>query len=309
MIEYDSRKWSSHLFVIRGAIIGRIFWRLALFTAWCVAVAAFHKYVRPVGMPSTVHTLVGVALGLLLVFRTNCSYDRFWEGRKMWGGIVNESRNLATAASAYLGNKHPLLEPIILWTSSFSYSAMHALRGTSGLGPAAERLPSEEVAAVLAAKHVPSAVALRIRRLLASAQATGQLNYNNTVAIDGNVQLLIDYIGGCERILKTPLPFAYVVHLRRALVIYCLTIPFALVETFGWFTCIVTLLIGYILFGIEEIGVEIEDPFGDDANDLPLEQICENIERNVFAILNDTQTTAPNDGDGASLSLTPQALV
>jgi putative membrane protein len=302
MIEYNTRNWASHLFIIRGSIIGQIFWRLVVFVAWCVVVVAVHRYVHPVGMPSTVHTLVGVALGLLLVFRTNCSYDRFWEGRKLWGGIVNESRNLATAANAYLGNRHLLLEPVILWTSAFSYSAMHSLRGTSGLGPAAGRLPAGEVEAVLAAKHVPSAVALRIRRLLASAQADGQLNYNLTVSIDNNVQLLIDYIGGCERILKTPLPFAYVVHLRRALIIYCLTIPFALVETFGWFTCIVTLLVGYILFGIEEIGVEIEDPFGDDANDLPLEQICENIERNVLATLNDVSPTILI-GDGARATL------
>ncbi|HEY0320352.1 MAG TPA: bestrophin family ion channel [Pyrinomonadaceae bacterium] len=303
MIEYDSHKWASHLFVIRGSIIGQIFWRLVLFAAWCAAVVAVHNYVLHIGMPSTVHTLVGVALGLLLVFRTNCSYDRFWEGRKLWGGIVNESRNLATSAHAYLGNNHPLVEPIILWTSTFSYASMHTLRGTAGLGPAAERLPASEVEAVLAAKHIPSAVALRIRRLLAGAQAAGHLNYNNTVAIDNNVQQLIDYIGGCERILKTPLPFAYVVHLRRALVLYCLTIPFALVETFGWFTCIVTLLVGYILFGIEEIGVEIEDPFGDDANDLPLEQICGNIERNVLAVLDDVSTANSVGGDGAIVNV------
>jgi putative membrane protein len=105
------------------------------------------------------------------------------------------------------------------------------------------------------------------------------------VAIDNNVQQLIDYLGACERIQKTPLPFAYVVHLRRALVLYCLTLPFALVEPFGWSTVIYALMIAYILFGIEEIGVEIENPFGTDYNDLPLEQICGTIERDLLAII------------------------
>ena len=92
------------------------------------------------------------------------------------------------------------------------------------------------------------------------------------------------YLGGCERIRKTPLPFAYVVHLRRALVIYCFTLPFALVETFGWVTVLDTLLVAYVFFGIEEIGVEIEGPFGFDDNDLPLEAICETIQHNVYEL-------------------------
>jgi putative membrane protein len=97
--------------------------------------------------------------------------------------------------------------------------------------------------------------------------------------------LLIDYIGACERIHKTPLPFAYVVHLRRALILYCITLPFALIESYGWSTVIDTLLIAYILFGIEEIGVEIEDPFGEDDNDLPLEKICATIEGNLLSVI------------------------
>jgi putative membrane protein len=105
------------------------------------------------------------------------------------------------------------------------------------------------------------------------------------VTIDANVQQLIDYLGGCERIKKTPLPFAYVIHLRRALILYLFTLPFALVEQFGWATVAFTLIISYILFGIEEIGVEIENPFGTDANDLPLEDICATIEKNLLAVI------------------------
>jgi putative membrane protein len=99
------------------------------------------------------------------------------------------------------------------------------------------------------------------------------------------VQLLIDYMGACQRIRRTPLPFAYVVHLRRSIAIYCATLPFAVVDSFGWLTPVVCFLTAFFLLGIEDIGIEIEDPFGDDPNDLPLERICTNIEKDLNAIL------------------------
>jgi putative membrane protein len=263
----------------------KIIWRVLFFTVWSAAVLLFHRLHHPVEVPSTVHTLVGVALGLLLVFRTNASYERFREGRKMWGGMVNESRNLARTASTFLRDRPSAVEHIILWTAAFSYASMHSLRGAPGLGPFAERLPKAEVTETLAAQHVPLAVALRVSNRLAEERQGGHLTDYVMMAIDANVQQLIDYLGACERIQKTPLPFAYVVHLRRALVLYCLTLPFALVEAFDWTTIIYTLIVTYILFGIEEIGVEIENPFGTDYNDLPLEKICGTIERDLLAIV------------------------
>jgi len=285
MIEYDSHSWTHHLLDIKGSVIRQVFWRVALFVIWSVVVVLFHEYVRPVHVPTTVHTLIGVALGLLLVFRTNASYERFWEGRRMWGGIVNESRNLARTTSAFLPDHRPLRDQIILWTVAFAYASMRSLRGESGLGPISERLPAEAIAETLAAQHVPLAVARRISHLLVTARTGGHITDYVTVSIDNNVQLLIDYLGACERIQKTPVPFAYVVHLRRALILYCVTLPFALVESYGWTTVLDMLLIAYILFGIEEIGVEIENPFGLDHNDLPLEQICKTIERNLLSII------------------------
>lgn len=236
-------------------------------------------------VPPTVHALAGVALGLLLVFRTNASYERFWEGRKLWGGIVNETRNLARAASVFLAQEPALRAAAIRWTAAFAYSSMHALRDEKSLGPLAQQLPAGEVDETLAAQHVPLAVSRRITGLLAEARRRQHLSDYLLVTIDANVQQLIDYLGGCERIKKTPLPFAYVIHLRRALILYLFTLPFALVEQFGWATVAFTLIISYILFGIEEIGVEIENPFGTDANDLPLEDICATIEKNLLAVI------------------------
>jgi putative membrane protein len=300
MIQYDAHKWTHHLFDIKGSVVRQIFWRVMLFVVWSVGVVAFNRYVRPVAVPSTVHTLVGLALGLLLVFRTNASYERFWEGRKLWGGIINESRNIAREAASFLRERPDLLQRVVFWTATFSYAAMNALRGGRGIGPLAERLPKDEVTDVLAAQHVPSAVARRITHQLVRARDEGYLSDYVAITIDSNVNLLIDYIGSCERIQKTPLPFAYVVHLRRALILYCLTLPFALVETYSWTTAGYTFLIVYVLLGIEEIGVEIENPFGEDDNDLPLEQICATIEGNLLAVLEETTAARPEAGSSSA---------
>jgi putative membrane protein len=162
---------------------------------------------------------------------------------------------------------------------------MYQLRKEKGLGPVAIELPIEETRQAREADHPPVAVGRIITTRLVEARQRGLISEYLLVAIDQNVQLLIDYMGACERIRNTQLPFAYMVHLRRALIVYCFTLPFALVDDFGWLTVLVTLFIAYALFGIEEIGVEIEGPFGDDENDLPLESFCQTIERNMRAVL------------------------
>jgi putative membrane protein len=162
---------------------------------------------------------------------------------------------------------------------------MHFLRGFCDLGPMATRLPPEEVAVVLNAAHIPSAVAGRIKALLVGAVSRGELTDYRMVALDANLQMLVVQLGTSERIRTTPLPFAYVVHLRRALVLYCLTLPFALVGQFGWQTVLYTLLFTYVFCGIEEIGVEIENPFGTDLNDLPLERLCKGVEHDLLGVL------------------------
>lgn len=284
MIHYDPHKWFDHFFDIRGSLVREISGRVALCVIWTTALVAIHFHVRPVGIPSLLHTLVGLALGLLLVFRTNASYDRFWEGRKLWGGIVNETRNLIRGASVHLREDRELLFELAHWTALFPFASAAVLRGESGLGPLSADLPAEAVALVADAQHPALAVAARMTDTLNRARQRGLVSDIVYTALDQNTQQLVDYLGGCERIRKTPLPFAYVVHLRRALVLYCFTLPFALVTSYGWYTILDVLLISYVFFGIEEIGVEIEGPFGHDDNDLPLNDICETIHRNVYAL-------------------------
>ncbi|WP_224247173.1 bestrophin family protein [Hyalangium gracile] len=294
MIQYDPHRWLHHFFDLKGSMVREIVGRMLVSTVWAVGVVAFHRYVRPVDIPSTVHGLVGVALGLLLVFRTNSSYDRFWEGRKLWGGIVNETRNLARAAGVFLRERDPeLYRTLVRWTAVFPSSAASGLRGVRNLGPIAAQLPPGDVQQVAAAQHATLAVAWRMSEALAEGRRRGYYNEYTQMALDQNVQLLIDYVGGCERIHRTPMPFAYMVHLRRALVLYCYSLPFALVDSFGWLAVVATFLVSYVFLGIEEIGVEIEDPFGVDENDLPLEQICGVIHANLLALLPPETSQSP----------------
>jgi ion channel-forming bestrophin family protein len=289
MTKYDPHRWTDHLFDVEGSMVREILGRVSLCVLWSVIVVSLHMLLPEgwfdLAVPETAHALIGAALGLLLVFRTNASYDRFWEGRKLWGGMVNETRNLARLSSTWIAGRPDLVRQILLWTIVFPWSAMYRLRESREIGLLRDELPPGEFAAVAAADHVPLAVARRITALIEEARAAGAISDIQQSQIDQNVQLLIDYLGGCERIRSTPLPFAYAVHLRRALIAYCFTLPLALVSQFGWDTIIATLFLAYVLFGIEEIGVEIEDPFGTDENDLPLDEICRNIEGNLRDIL------------------------
>lgn len=304
MINYNPHDWRSHLLDIRGSMLPEIVGRVALCAGFSLVVTAVHQLLPrwfpwfSLSVPSTAHSLVGPALGLLLVFRTNSSYDRFWEGRRLWGGMVNECRNLARQASAKLSAAPNQQRELILWTASFPYAAMSALRGTRTLAPSSSQLPPQEVQAVLAAQHLPLAVARKMTQTVVAARDQQALSDHLLMLIDNNVNLLVDYIGGCERIHRTPIPFAYMVHLRRAMILFCFTLPFALVGAFHWWTIAATFLTAFIFFGIEEIGVEIEDPFGFDENDLPLERFCQTIEANLLAVLDPADSVAPPSKSG-----------
>ena len=281
MIEYDPHHWRSHLLDIRGSMVREIVYRVLSSVVIAIGVVYLHKHHFAFSFTPTAHTLIGVALGMLLVFRTNASYDRFWEGRKLWGAIVNDTRNFARLAHAVLDRHPDRRGRLLAWLRTMPWAIMHTLRGTRGLGSPTSELAQDSARQALEAEHVPLAVAARMSGELMESERAGELSEWTRLALDGHVKALIDHCGGCERIRKTPLPFAYVVHLRRALVLYCFSLPLALVDALGWETVPVVFGISYVLFGIEEIGVEIEDPFGDDDNDLPLEAMCAAIASNI----------------------------
>ena len=297
MIEYDPHDWRSHLFDIRGSLVREIFSRVLTCLAWTgFVVALFHwqgfllpKFQWQLADHFTIspalHGMLGFSIGLLLVFRTNSSYDRFWEGRKLWGGMVNQSRNLARLACVHLARDSSLRNELVRWNIAFVYACKDRLRGKPTLIHAADRLPPLEWKAAVAMPNLPLEIARRMSLSLKRGAELGLLSEIMLAHLDQQVNLLIDYQGGCERIHKTPLPFAYMVHLRRVLLLYLFTLPFALYRDFGLITIFATGCVAFIFLGIEEIGVEIEDPFEAEDNDLPLEAICATIERDLSALI------------------------
>jgi ion channel-forming bestrophin family protein len=281
LIDYDPHIWRDHLLDFRGSVLRKVLPRVLVVTIWSGLVGWFHHAVHPVNIPSTAHALVGLALGLLLVFRTNASYDRFWEGRRQWGAIVNATRNLARGSAVFMQGAPELGVQLRLWTAGFAAAVMHRLRDQASLGDVAAALPPENVATSVKSGNVPLAAAIFMSSAIAEARRRSVLTAYEQMLMDTQVAYLIDAAGACDRIHRTPLPFAYVVHLRRCLSIYCLTLPFATLDGFGWGQVAVSTLVAFILLGIEEIGVEIEDPFGSDENDLPLEEFCQTVQRDL----------------------------
>ena len=279
MIEYDPHRWRSHFFDLRGSLVREIAYRVGLCGLTAIAVSIAFHFHEDVAIPDKPHLLVGPALALLLVFRTNNANERYWEGRRIWGGIVNTSRNLRRKAEILLPADAGGAQ-IVEWAIAWFWSARAHLVDERSLGPAT-KLSAEDQARALAAPHIPVFIAFQMTSIIADARRRNVITDIQQQMLDADVQALIDHIGACERIDQTPLPYAYAVHLRRALLLYCVTLPFALVSVFGEWTVLPSFIVCYILIGIEEIGTEIEGPFGRRHNDLPLDNICTRLEANL----------------------------
>jgi putative membrane protein len=285
VIEYDGRKWLGIALTVRGSVLSRLFGR-ALSCAAIGAVAAYAHGTFAFRIPPIAHTMIGVALGLLLVFRTNASYDRYWEGRRLPGAMVIRVRDLTRQAVAYLpGPAHAQLRARLraLGCAYFRLSAM-SLRGETDLGKVA-LLSAEDRTRLAGIAARPQAVSAWMTVELAKAAGQGQLSEQRLFAMDQNLLGLTDALAGCERILRTPVPFAYAQHIKVFVVLFCFTAPFAMADSMSWGTPVAAALLAFALFGIDEIGVEIEDPFGYDPNDLPIEQMADGLERATEAVL------------------------
>lgn len=289
MIQYDSKNWSKVVFSYRATVLPAVFrrlWWIVLLTAgvWAMEelipyTAWLFKPFKPVG-----HSLLGLALGLLIVFHNNCAYDRYWEGRKLWGSLVNTCRNLVRGAIAYVGPA-PELAKIV---SAYVYAVKKHLRGDRDLSIVESFVGPELLARATHASNPPSILALRMSEWIANHARSGRIDSVTAQSLESMVRSLLDSQGGCERILKTPIPFAYAVHIRQMLTVYLVTLPFALVGEMGWAAIPTVAVVAFGMLGIEEAGNEIENPFGTDPNDLPLEQICETIARDCADLAKST---------------------
>jgi putative membrane protein len=267
--------------------------RALLFGLFALAVTVVHLDPRypNLHLELTPFEVAGGALSLLLVLRTNAGYERWWEARRLWGDIVNRSRNLAVAALSYGPDDPAWRDLVVRRAAAFSHAARQSLRGDRTIKDLG-RLLGAEAEQVVAAEHMPLAVSGLIGESLRDGRDRLDLDGFAMLRIDPERAALIDDIGGCERIVKTPLPLAYRVEIRRFLILFIAVVPFATVDRLEWFTPIATVLIAAPLLAVDKIGTELQDPFSKDRlNHLPLDDICATIEGNLLAML-DQRTTA-----------------
>jgi putative membrane protein len=288
MVDYDPKSFLRVVTQLRGSVIPALLPRILLCTG-IGAGAAYLHFNFAFKLPSIAHTLLGVALGLLLVFRTNASYDRFWEGRKLFGALVNRSRDLTRQAAVYIEGDspeaHAARREIQRLIVMFFMLLKQYLRHERDLSQLGVELRDEEKKALEPAVVRPNLPVLWMTQVLMRCVRAGYLTEQRLWVMDQNISLYTDFWGGAERIMRTPIPFAYAQHIKSFLTLFCLSAPFAMVESMKWFTPLASGVLAFGMFGIDEIGVEIEDPFGYDPNDLPLDTIGKRIEGDTTMLI------------------------
>jgi putative membrane protein len=232
---------------------------------------------------TTIHAMVGFVLSMLLVFRTNTAYDRWWEGRKAWGGFVNSSRNLAIKLSAIIKDADDRNTLKILIQNFISSSKSHLRSGvTENDLIASDKYSIDEI---LEAKHVPNYLMKKLVFELNGHLESGKMSSTQMLMINSEIQSFSDNLGACERIKKTPIPYSYSIFLKKIIFIYIASMPFGFAMEFGYWSIFIVSMLFYIFASIELIAEEIEDPFGNDDNDLPTDQISEVIKQNLDEIM------------------------
>jgi putative membrane protein len=259
---------------------------LAVFYSLILAIIDMYYHELP-HLSVTPFEYTGAVLGLVLVFRTNAGYDRWWEARRLCGSIVNQSRNSFIIVANY-GNNNPQWQRAInKWLISFSFATKESLRGQKNFSDIADILSEAEITELKNAQNAPLFVANKIAALLNQAHQQHIMDKLLLIELEKHRGLLIDCLGGCERILKTPMPLVYAIKVRRFILTYLLLLPFSLIDQIGLMSAIVVGLVAYPLLSLDRIGLELQNPFVKKSlSHLPLETICQTIKSNALAISN-----------------------
>jgi len=280
MISYDPKNW---LRVLLDFPRSPVFRTLALDVlgagAWAALVVWVEKDLIRVAVPlgPSFLSILGIILGLLLVFRTNTAYDRWWEGRRLLGQLVNLSRGVSRLVSAQLGHGEHAVERrgryAALLTAFPTTLMVHLRRERGALGA-----------------HRPGDLLTALHAEVESDFMAGRFVRETRIGLAPMLQGFDDVMGGCERIRNTPIPFSYSSYIKQFVVLYAMIMPFGLVREFGYGTVIASMFTFFATMGLELLATEIEEPFGTDINDLPMEALAATIADNVRAVL------GPGDG-------------
>jgi putative membrane protein len=283
MVYYNPKEWFSFIFKINKAETLRELFPLMLAVGAYAGVVTYFL-IDFWQLPDTsilkkviyIHQTIGFVFSLLLAFRINSAYDRWWEGRKIWGSLVNNSRNLAIKLKHLIGEDE---------LAFFNYAIPRYAR-TLRDHLRDEYVPEEQsFIRIDALKHVPNQVASEMIKNIYRLNKEGVINPEQLFSITAEITSFTDICGACERIKKTPIPFSYNVFIKKFIFTYIMTLPFTWAFDLKYFIIPVICFVLFVFASIELLAEEIEDPFGRDANDLPLDSICENIQKHIGELI------------------------
>lgn len=287
MIKYNPKTWFKLIFAFHKSDTIRILWKemiyIGVFTLGVAYLVINYagENIHSLEKLIAVYSLIGFVISLLLVFRTNTAYDRWWEGRKKWGALVNDSRNLAIKFASMVSDEEDrdFFKRMI---GNFPFAMKEHLRDNRKMEEL--ELKEEERELLGRKEHLPAAISQQILQRALKLKAAGKFTEEEYLALNGNMNALLDNLGACERIKNTPIPFSYSLFLKKFIFIYVTTLPLAFVTIFGYYSAIIATFVFYVLVSMEVLAEEIEDPFGTDDNDLPTDSLSEKIRGNVKEI-------------------------
>jgi len=286
MIEYNRYSWWQTTFSLHGTALPRASTRVLIFTIyatllqWAFETGLNFGWIDSqhfLGLDPVGHAVLGSLLGFLIVFRMNASNARYWEGRSHWGQIINSSRNLVRLGSTYTSDARELAGLV----AGYVLTLERSLQGHRDVEAADVYLPTAVCQSISQFGNPPTAVAAAISTWIADRHRAGEIDSWMVRQMEEQLSKLVDSQGGCEKIQKTPMPFAYVVMVKQLIVAYLLTLPIVLCDRCGWWSPMLMAVVSLGLFGMEEASVEIEDPFGIDDNCLNMHAFCLTITRDT----------------------------
>lgn len=283
MIVRPHQHWFPRLFSWHGAVLQKILFRLSLNLMMAIFAVICFQWYETLGVKLTTapFSLLGVAIAIFLGFRNSASYARFVEARTLWGSLLITQRSLLRQAKGALRGDPAAVSEFSALLKAFSWSLKHQLRSTDASDDIRRLAPEKWREEVLASPFRTGRLLLCMGAWLADQRAKGLISDLLYNGMDNNLNELSHILGGCERISTTPIPFAYSLIVHRTVYLFCTLLPFALVADLHYMTPLVSVFISYTFLSLESLAEELEDPFGTSANDLPLNAICNHIERTL----------------------------
>ena len=290
--------------LLRGSVMGRILPTLIvnIVVATLVTVSHGDLFRLKITLTTIPFTLIGLPIAIFLGFRNTAAYDRFCEGRKLWGELVLRSRILARQCHSLIEYPEPALAKnglsdirvrLIYRTCAYAHAVRDMLRGQDDAPELKYLLQDAELQQLQGSSNKPNFLIQKMGMDLRQSLQEERIDPCLASAIDGTLSGLTIAAACCERIRNTPIPFSYTLLLHRTAYIYCFLLPFGLVDSIGFMTPFVVAIVAYTFFGLDALGDEIEEPFGLEANDLPLNAICRAIEIDLRESLSDDNVPAP----------------